>query len=212
MPSLSPRTREQPSTGGTCFRSLTIAFRRSIQKPAECSPLFPRQATAAIRGWHGPKGHSGSGITGIEKSIRSIPKQARLFAQLNPTASSPGSPGPMESSGMPHGRASKARYGGLIHEQEKFRRRSRCRLGCTSQDSSPMAAISSSVEEDRLARSEWSGDHIEAPKGATTLNVRQAPSRVSWTLLKLLWQCASFCRSSRHLISDDAHILRRRGV
>jgi len=108
VPSMSPRMQEPPSTASTCFRSPRIAFRRSIRRVAECSPRSPRPATAVTRGWPGPKGHSGLGITGTERSTRLIPKQAPFFAQSNPTASSPGSLGSMENSGMPPGKVRKA--------------------------------------------------------------------------------------------------------
>ncbi len=52
--------------------------------------------------------------------------------------------------------------------QKKSRRRSRCRLVCTFQDSSPMAAISSSAEEDRPGRSGRSGGLGDAPRGSNT--------------------------------------------
>ena len=48
--------RERPSTASTCSRSPRIASRRSIRRPAACSPRSRRPAAAAIRGSLGPKG------------------------------------------------------------------------------------------------------------------------------------------------------------
>ena len=102
------RMQEPPLTASTCFRSPSIASRRSIQRMAESSPPSPLPALAATRGSRGLKGHSGSEITEIERSIRLIPRQVRFFVQSNPTASSPGSLGSMESFGTPLGRVRRA--------------------------------------------------------------------------------------------------------
>jgi hypothetical protein len=90
---LSPRMQERHSTASTCFGSPRIAFRKSIRRPAVCSPRSRRPA-ATTRGSPGPKGRSGWGSIGTGRSIKSIPKQGRFFASSSPTASSPGSPGP----------------------------------------------------------------------------------------------------------------------
>ena len=47
---MSPRMRERPSTASTCFRSPRIASRRSIRRPAVCSPRSRRPAAAATSG------------------------------------------------------------------------------------------------------------------------------------------------------------------
>jgi Glutamine cyclotransferase len=41
---------------GTCFSSRRIAFRRSIRRPAACSPRSRRLAAEATQGSRGPKG------------------------------------------------------------------------------------------------------------------------------------------------------------
>src|SRR4029077_5612329 len=53
---MSPRMQERFSTASTCFRSPRVASRRSIQRPAVCSPRSRRPAAAVTRGSRGPKG------------------------------------------------------------------------------------------------------------------------------------------------------------
>ena len=49
-------TQEQPSTASICFSSPRIASRRSIRRPAACSPPSRRPAGAVTRDSRGPKG------------------------------------------------------------------------------------------------------------------------------------------------------------
>jgi hypothetical protein len=102
--SFNVAAQERHSMGSTCFRLPRIASRRLIPRLAVCSPLSQRPAVALTRGSRGPKGRSVSGSIGIGRSIKSIPIQARFFAPSSPTASSPESPGSMESSGTRPGK------------------------------------------------------------------------------------------------------------
>src|SRR3979409_400041 len=54
-----------------CFNSPRIASRRSIRRPAVCSPRSRRRAAVA-RGSRGPKGRSGSGSIATGRSFKSI--------------------------------------------------------------------------------------------------------------------------------------------
>ena len=80
--SMSPRMPEPPSTAGTCSRSPRIASRRSIRRPAACSPRSPRPAAAVTRGSRGPKGRSGSGSIATGRSIRSIPRPGAILRTI----------------------------------------------------------------------------------------------------------------------------------
>jgi hypothetical protein len=73
-----------------------------------CCPQSPRPALVVIQGWRGPRVRSGSGSIGTGRFTRLIQKPARSFAPSSPIASSPASPGWMESSGTPPGRAMRA--------------------------------------------------------------------------------------------------------
>jgi hypothetical protein len=111
-----------------------------------------RPAAAVTRGSRGPKGRSGWGSIGTGRSIKLIPRQGRFFAPSSPTASSPGSPGSTESSGTAPGKVTRAICGESILERERFWRSSRCRPEWRFRGSSPMAAISSSAEEEAAGR------------------------------------------------------------
>src|ERR1051326_7280241 len=75
---MSPRMRERPSTAGTCFRSPRIASRRSIQRPAKCSPRSRRPAAAVTPDSRGPKGRSGwpGFVIGIAESHGNVDDEA----------------------------------------------------------------------------------------------------------------------------------------
>src|SRR5882724_11567047 len=94
--------------GKHLFQIARIASRRSIPKLAVCSPRSRRPAVAATRDSHGPKVRFELGSIETGRSIKSIPRPARFFAPSNPTASSPGSLGSMESFGMPPGKVRRA--------------------------------------------------------------------------------------------------------
>ena len=80
--STSPRTRERRSTASICFRSPRTASRRSIRRPAVCSPPSRRRVAAATPGSPGPKGRSGSGNIGTAKSIRSIRETGAILRTI----------------------------------------------------------------------------------------------------------------------------------
>ena len=92
---------------GTCFSSRRIAFRKSIQRPAACSPRSRRPAA----------GDSGARVgrrdpLGRHYRDRKIPssrsRDRATSGRSSPTASSPESPGSTESSGTPRGKATRA--------------------------------------------------------------------------------------------------------
>jgi hypothetical protein len=87
-----------------------------------------------------------------EDRIQKIDPKTRFFAPSSRTASSPGSPGSTESSGTAPGKARRASSGESILERERSSSGSRCRPERSFRASSPMAAISSSAEEQRAGR------------------------------------------------------------
>src|SRR6185312_14371480 len=124
--SMSPHMRERPSTAATSFRSPRAASRKSTRRPAEYWPPFRRPARAATRGWHGPKGRSGSESIAPARSIRSILRPGRFCAPSSPIDSSRASRGRTASSGTRRGKATRVSCGKSTRRAVKSCNRSRC--------------------------------------------------------------------------------------
>ena len=86
------RAIDVPGHAGTAFdgRHLFQIAEDRIQKidpeTGRVLAMIPAPAAAAIRGWRGPKGHSGWASIGAAKSTRSIPTQGRLCGPSSATA------------------------------------------------------------------------------------------------------------------------------
>ena len=73
---------ERPSTAGTSFSLRRIASRRSIRRPAACSPRSRPPAASVTRDSRGPKGRSGWGSIGTGRSIKSIPRTGAILRTI----------------------------------------------------------------------------------------------------------------------------------
>src|SRR2546422_674057 len=67
---MSPRMQERPSTASTCFSSPRIASRRSIRRPAACSPRSRRPAAAVSRAASGTKEREGEDSAQAQAGLR----------------------------------------------------------------------------------------------------------------------------------------------
>ena len=94
---------ERHSTVSTCFSSPKIASRRSIRRPAVCSPRSRRPAAVVIRGSRGRR-TLWVGQYRDRKIHQIDPDTGAILRPSSPTASSPGSPGSTESSGTAPGK------------------------------------------------------------------------------------------------------------
>src|SRR5918993_4682028 len=106
--SRSPQTQGPHSTASTCFRSLRIGFRKSIQAPVAFSQPSRHRLEAVTRGSRGPTGRFGLDSIGKGRFIKSIPTQERFFARSRRIVLSPVSPGLTENSGTELGKAKRA--------------------------------------------------------------------------------------------------------
>ena len=73
--SMSPCMRKRPSTAGTCFSSPRITFRRSIRRPAVCSPRSRRPAAAVTRVRVGRRDALGGAVSGPEDPSNRSPNR-----------------------------------------------------------------------------------------------------------------------------------------
>jgi hypothetical protein len=140
---------ERPSTASTCSRSPRIASRRSIRRPAACLATIPAPGGGVNSGLAWAEGDAlGGAVSGAEDPSDRSPIQGRFFAPIESTASSPGSPGSMASSGTAPGKVTRAMCGGSdLPTPERSLERLEMPPGVgLSRARSPMVAIGSSAE------------------------------------------------------------------
>ena len=151
--STSPPTPARPSTASTCSRSPRIASRRSIPRPAACSPPFPRPAEAAIPGSPGPRASLWVGQYRGRKIHQIDPETGAILRTI-------------ESQSLRHRRhlgrrRTLARHLGRRRKRAAAHRsanrrgagaRSTCRPGRASPGSNPTAATASSAAAATTAR------------------------------------------------------------